>query len=78
MSEDTRTPQINSAKIPISGNVIGAIVAVGCMAIFLIGLPVLWYTFPVAVALGGGVALILHFVRPESTGASWILTARKK
>ncbi len=78
MSEDNRTPQINSAKIPISGNIIGAIVAVGSMAIFLIGLPVLWYIFPIAVALGCGVALVLHFIRHESPGASWILTATKK
>jgi fatty acid desaturase len=78
MSEDNRTPQINSAKIPISGNMIGAIVAAGSMAIFLIGLPVLWYIFPIAVALGCGVALVLHFVRHESPGASWILTATKK
>jgi hypothetical protein len=78
MNEDTRTPQINSAKIPISGNIIGAIVAVGCMAIFLIGLPVLWYTFPIAVALGCGVTLILHLVTPKSPGTSWILTDTKK
>ena len=78
MSEDTRTPQINSAKIPISGNIIGAIVAVGCMAIFLIGLPVLWYTFPIAVALGCGVALTLHFVRPKPRGSSWLLAGTKK
>ena len=78
MSEDTRFPQINSAKIPISGNMIGAIVAVGSMAIFLIGLPVLWYIFPIALALGCGVALVLHFARHESPGASWILAATKK
>jgi fatty acid desaturase len=78
MSEDTRTPQINSAKIPISGNMIGAIVAVGSMAIFLIGLPVLWYIFPIAVALGCGVALVLHFARHKTPGTSWILGAPKK
>ena len=78
MSEEIRTPQINSAKIPISGNMIGAIVAAGSMAIFLIGLPVLWYLFPVAVALGCGVALVLHFVRHKAPGESWILAASKK
>ena len=78
MSDETRAPQINSAKIPISGNIIGGIVAVGSMAIFLIGLPVLWYTFPVAVALGCGVAVVLQFVRRKSPGASWILGATKK
>lgn len=78
MSEDARTPQINSAQIPISGNIIGAIVAVGCMAIFLIGLPVLWYTFPIAVAIGCGVALVLRFARHKSPGAPWIAAATKK
>jgi fatty acid desaturase len=78
MSEDTRTPQINSAKIPIGGNMIGAIVAAGSMAIFLIGLPVLWYTFPIAVAVGGGVALGLRSVRHKTLGESWILAAPKK
>ena len=78
MSEDTRTPQINSAKIPISGNMIGAIVAVGSMAIFLIGLPVLWYIFPIAVALGCGVALVLHFAHHKTPGTFWILGAPKK
>ena len=78
MSEDTQNPQINSAKIPIGGNMIGAIVAVGSMAIFLIGLPVLWYIFPIAVALGLGVALVLHFVRHKSPGAPWILASTKK
>ena len=77
MSEDTRFPQINSAKIPISGNIIGAIVAAGSMAIFLIGLPVLWYLFPIAVALGCGVALVLHFARHKSPGAPWILSTKK-
>jgi len=69
MSEDTRTPQINSAKVPVSGNITGAIVA-GSMAIFLIGLPVLWYAFPAAVVLGCGAALVLHFTRHESPGSS--------
>ncbi len=72
MSEDTRTPQINSAKMPIGGNMIGAIVAAGSMAIFLIGLPVPWYTFPIAVALG------LRSVRHKTLGESWILAAPKK
>jgi fatty acid desaturase len=78
MSEDTRTPQINSAKISISGNAIGAIVAVGCMAIFLIGLPVLWYAFPATIVLGGGVALVLHFARHKSSRASWLLSGTKR
>jgi hypothetical protein len=78
MSDETRNPQINSAKIPVSGNIIGAIVAAGSMAIFLIGLPMLWYVFPAAIVLGCGVALVLHFLRHEAPGASWLLSATKK
>jgi branched-subunit amino acid permease len=78
MKEDTRTPQINSAKIPVSGNIVGAIMAAGCTAIFLIGLPVLWYVFPVAIALGCGFAVMRRFIRHETPGASWILSATKK
>ena len=48
MSEDNQQPQINISKIKVGGRIIGAIFTVGCMAIFLIGLPVLWYTFPAA------------------------------
>jgi hypothetical protein len=73
MSDDSRNPQIDSAKIPIGGNVIGAIVALGSMGIFLIGLPVLWYAFPVAIAVGCGVALAFRLVRHKTVGASWIL-----
>jgi hypothetical protein len=73
MSDEPRNPQINSAKIPVTGNIIGAIVAAGSMAIFLIGLPVLWYVFPAAIVLGCGLALVLHFLRHESPGASWLL-----
>lgn len=72
MSDQTQNPQINSAKIPIGGNIIGAIVAAGSMAIFLIGLPVLWYAFPAAIAVGCGVALALRLVRHKTPGASWI------
>jgi hypothetical protein len=75
MREDTRPPQINSAQIPISGNIVGAIVAAGSMAIFLIGLPVLWYLFPVAIFLGCGFALLRRFVRHRTLGAPWILAA---
>ena len=78
MSEDRQIPQINSAKTPISGNFVGAILAIGCMAICLISLPELRSTFPIALAVGCGVAFILHFVRPKPRGASWILTGTKK
>jgi hypothetical protein len=61
MRDDNQKPQINISKIKVGGGIIGAIFTLGCMAIFLIGLPVLWYTFPAALVLGCGVALVLHF-----------------
>jgi len=78
MSEDTSNPQINSAKIPVGGGVAGAIFAIGSMAIFLTGIPVLRYIFPVAAALGCGVALILHFARHETSATSRVLSVQKK
>lgn len=78
MREDTRSPQINMAKIPVSGGIAGAIFAVVSTMIFLIGIPVLRYIFPAAILLGCGVALILHFIRHKTTGASWIRSATKK
>jgi hypothetical protein len=78
MREDTSNPQINIAKIPVGGGIAGAIFAVGSMLIFLAGIPVIRVMFPAAIVLGLVVALILHFMRHETPGASWILSATKK
>jgi hypothetical protein len=77
MREDPSSPQINMSKIPVGGGIAGAIFAVGSMAIFLTGIPAVRYIFPAAIVLGCGVALILHFVRHETPGASWILPTKK-
>ena len=78
MKEDIPRAEINIAKIPGGGGVAGAIFAIGSTVIFLTGIPALWYTFPAAIALGCGVALVLHFIRHETPGASGILSATKK
>ena len=78
MKEDTRTPHVNMSKITVGGGIAGAIFAVGSMAIFLIGIPAIRYVFPAAIVLGCGVALVLHFIRHETTGAPWIRSATKK
>ena len=78
MREGTPSPQINVSKIPGGGGIAGALFAVISMVIFLIGIPALRYMLPAAVVLGSGVALVLHFIRHETTGASWILPASKK
>jgi len=76
--EGTSSPQINLAKIPVGGGIAGAIFAVGSTLIFLIGIPALRYFLPAAIVLGCGVALIIHFIRHETPGTSWILPAAKK
>ena len=78
MSEDTPSPQINVSKIPGGGGVAGAMFAVFSRLIFLIGIPALRYFLPAAIVLGCGVALIIHFIRHETPGKSWILSATKK
>ena len=78
MTEDTPSPQINVSKIPGGGGVAGTMFAVISTVIFLIGIPALRYMFPAAIVLGCGVALILHFIRHETPGAPWILSATKK
>jgi len=77
MREDGPAPQINLSKIPGAGGVAGALFAVISMVIFLIGIPMLRYMFPAAIVMGCGVALVRHFLRHETTGASWILPASK-
>ena len=78
MRESTPLPQINVSKIPGGGGIAGALFAVSSMLIFLIGIPALLYFLPAAIVLGAGVALVIHFIRHETPGKSWILAATKK
>lgn len=78
MRDEAPNPQINVSKIPGGGGVAGALFAIISMTIFLIGIPALRFMFPAAIVVGGGIALVRHFVRHETTGASWILLAAKK
>jgi len=78
MREDTQRPQINMSKLAVGGGIAGAVFTAGSMLIFLTGIPVLRYMFPAAMAVGCGVALILHFMRHETPGAAWIPSARRK
>ncbi|MGA2275638.1 MAG: hypothetical protein ABSH00_18970 [Bryobacteraceae bacterium] len=78
MQESAPAPQINVSKIPGGGGIAGAMFAVSSMLIFLIGIPALWYFLPAAIALGCGVALVVHFIQHENPGKSWILVATKK
>jgi hypothetical protein len=75
MSDSVPNPQINISKIPGGAGIAGALFALGSMLIFLIGIPRLRYFFIAAVIVGCGVALILRFVRRETPGKPWILSA---
>jgi hypothetical protein len=75
MSEGTPSPQINVSKIHGGTGIAGALFALGSMLIFLVGVPRIRYFFVAAVILGGGIALVLRFIRRESRGKPWILPA---
>ena len=78
MQGDKPKAQINISKMVVGGGVAGTIFTVGSMVIFLLGIPLLRYVFPAAIVLGCAVALILHFVRYETPGASWLLAKAEK
>ena len=69
---------INAAKIPVGGNIGGLIFAVSAVVIFFWGIPLFRYMFPAAIGVGCVIAFVLHFIRHETPGAPWILSARKK
>ena len=54
-----RHPGITMHNLPVRGDFIGAVFAVGSALIFVIGFPTLWYFVALALALGVGVALFL-------------------
>jgi hypothetical protein len=70
--------EINSAKIPVDGNVGGLIFAAATVIIFLLGIPLLRYLFPAAIISGCAIAGILHLVRHETPYIRWILPFREK
>jgi len=53
-------PGITMHKLPVGAGFAGLVFTVGSIAIFLIGLPALWYFLAGAVALGVGVATALR------------------
>jgi hypothetical protein len=75
MEDDSPRPQINASKLRVGGEIVGAIFAVGSMLIFMIGVPLLRYVFPVAILVGGLIALALRLSRHEKPGEPWLLAA---
>jgi hypothetical protein len=71
MKETTR-PQINISKIRFGGGIAGAVFTIGSMLIFLTGLPALKYFLLAAIAIGCGVAGVIHFAPHETPGKPWL------
>jgi hypothetical protein len=63
MKQDYPHQGITMHRLRFDGGFAGLLFTVGCMALFLAGLPVLWYPFIGALALGAGIATVLHFAR---------------
>lgn len=60
MSED-RHPGISMHKMPVGGGFIGILFAIGCAAIFVLGLPSLWYFVAFSAGLGIVIAALIRF-----------------
>jgi hypothetical protein len=58
-------PEINISHIRAGGGVAGLIFTVGCLAIFLIGIPWLWFFLVSAIALGTGIGTVMHLLHRE-------------
>ncbi len=48
-------------KLPVGGGFIGLLFAVGCAAIFILGLPSLWYFVAFSAGLGIAIAALIRF-----------------
>lgn len=77
MVEEIHNPQINISRIAVGGGIAGAFFAAVSMLIFLMGIPLVRFMFPIALILGGGIALVLHFARHKTPGTPWILPGTK-
>jgi hypothetical protein len=72
MNDSTPSPQINVSKIQSGGGIAGTLFAALSVLIFLIGIPAMRFFLPAAVVLGGGIAVVIHFMRHETPGTPWI------
>lgn len=78
---ENRHPGISMHKLPVGPGFVGLLFTLGCVLIFLLGLPQLWYFLALSAALGVAVAMILKFVnrhRSERAKPLSILSASEK
>lgn len=59
--DNKRHPGISMHKIPVGAGIAGLIFTVGSMVVLMIGIPALRYFLGVALVLGLGIAVALHF-----------------
>lgn len=59
--DNKRHPGISMHRIPVGAGIAGVVFTVGSMAVFLIGIPALRYFLGLALVLGIGIAIMLHF-----------------
>lgn len=78
MEDEIHNPQINISKITVGGGIAGAFFTAVSTLIFLMGVPLVRLMFPVALLLGGGIALALHLARHKAIGTPWILSGTKR
>ncbi len=78
MNESTPSPQINVSKIQSGGGIAGTLFAALSVLIFLVGIPAMRFFLPAAVVLGGGIAVVIHYIKHEPPGRPWIPLARQK
>lgn len=78
MSGNGALPQINMSKLTVGGGAGGAIFAIGTMAIFFAGIPLVRVMFPIAVVAGAAIAMAIHFRHHETPSTSRILSSIKQ
>ena len=67
-------------KLPVGGGFVGILFAVGCAAIFIIGLPSLWYFVAFSAGLGVAIAALIRYFqqgREDRNKPLSILTAKE-
>jgi len=66
MSED-RHPGITMHKLPVGGGFVGILFAIGTAAIFVLGLPSLWYFVAISAGLGIAIATLIRFFQQDTS-----------
>ena len=66
MQDNLPYAQIDMAKVPADRNSGGLIFTVATLVIFLLGIPILRYIFPIAIVLGCMIAVFLRVIHERN------------